>query len=36
MTKQDILQYISNTPENTNPAIVLQMLESFKNKTEDS
>lgn len=36
MTKQDILQYISNTPENTNPAIVLQMLESFKNTPEVS
>lgn len=36
MTKQDILQYISITPENTNPAIVLQMLESFKNTPEVS
>ena len=30
MTKSEILKYIMNTPENTNPMILIQMLESFK------
>lgn len=30
MTKSEILKYIMNTPENTNPMILLQMLELFK------
>lgn len=29
MTKQDILNYVMNTPENTNPAVLSGMLDSF-------
>lgn len=29
MTKQDILNYVMNTPENTNPAVFSGMLDSF-------
>lgn len=29
MTKQDILNYVMNSPENTNPAILSGMLDTF-------
>lgn len=36
MTKKDILEYIKYTPENTNPTILFQMLDDFKNTPEVS
>lgn len=31
MTKLEILRYIMNSLENTNPAIVLEMIDAYKN-----
>lgn len=29
ITKKDIIEYVMTTPENTNPAILMQMLDEF-------
>ena len=36
MTKNDILQYVKHTPFNTNPVILFQMLEEYKETPEVS
>ena len=30
VTKNDILNYVMTTPENTNPAILIQLLDEFQ------
>lgn len=30
ITKKDIIEYVMTTPENTNPAILMQMLDEFQ------
>lgn len=30
ITKNDILNYVMTTPENTNPAILIQLLDEFQ------
>ena len=37
MTKNDIIKYVMNTPHNTNPAILFQMLDEFAvgNRVDD-
>jgi hypothetical protein len=35
MTIEEILKYVMSSPENTNPAILKEMLEEFKNQKEE-